>query len=290
VSFPFQAGFKRSAVGGLWAVVLLAMSSLAQTPPPHPVTAPEAPLLAFDAESKRYDAAPGESAARFTFNLTNVWTKEVVLHRVLADCGCATVDLPPTPWHLAPGAGGQVHAQMNLLAKMGLVTKHLTFFFSAGTNSFSNIVEIVAKIPLPPAQAAALSEQERQAAMAKALLNPQAIFHGDCSACHSAKGQNAYGEDLYAADCGICHESSRRASAVPDLHALRQPTDFDYWKTFIASGKPHTMMPAFAQAQGGPLSDAQVASLASYLNHTISHSLSPVVSNTAAASTRPINR
>ncbi len=261
------------------------MPLLAETTP-RDSSAPAAPVLAFDAKSKRYDAAPGESFARFTFNLTNVWTNEVVIHRVLADCGCATADLPPTPWHLGPGASGQVHAQMNLLAKMGLVAKHLTFFFSVGTNSFSNIADIVAYVPPPPALAASLSDHERQAAMAKALLHPQAIFHGDCAACHSARGQNAYGENLYAADCGICHESPHRASAVPDLHALKQPTDFAYWKTIIASGKPHTMMPAFAQAQGGPLSDAQITSLASYLNHIISHRLSPVATNTASASTR----
>jgi hypothetical protein len=35
------------------------------------------------------------------------------------------------------------------------------------------------------------------------------------------------------------------------------------------------MMPGFAVAQGGPLTDAQIVSLASYLNRTISHNLSP---------------
>ena len=120
---------------------------------------------------------------------------------------------------------------MNLLAKMGLVAKHLQFFLIAGTNNFTQIADIVAYVPPPPTLAASLSDHERQAAVAKALLHPQAIFHGDCAACHSTRGQNAYGENLYAADCGICHESAHRASAVPDLHALKQPTDFAYWKT-----------------------------------------------------------
>jgi mono/diheme cytochrome c family protein len=91
------------------------------------------------------------------------------------------------------------------------------------------------------------------------------------------------GQDLYAADCGICHESSHRARFVPDLHALKQVTDFDYWKTMISSGKPHTMMPAFAASQGGPLTEAQIVSLATYLNHTISHHLSAAISNVANA-------
>jgi hypothetical protein len=42
------------------------------------------------------------------------------------------------------------------------------------------------------------------------------------------------------------------------------------------------MMPGFAQGQGGPLSAAQIDSLAAYLNRTISHHLSS--SNSVAAS------
>jgi mono/diheme cytochrome c family protein len=42
----------------------------------------------------------------------------------------------------------------------------------------------------------------------------------------------------------------------------------------ITFGKPHTMMPGFARSQGGPLSDEQIASLAAYLNRTISHNFS----------------
>ncbi|HXR05755.1 MAG TPA: hypothetical protein VN765_00400, partial [Candidatus Acidoferrum sp.] len=61
------------------------------------------------------------------------------------------------------------------------------------------------------------------------------------------------------------HDSPRRASSVPDLHGLKKPTDLDYWKGIIVHGKPHTVMPGFAAAEGGPLSETQVSSLAAYL-------------------------
>jgi mono/diheme cytochrome c family protein len=128
-----------------------------------------------------------------------------------------------------------------------------------------------------------MSEAERTAARLKATADAQAIFKGDCAQCHADKGRNAFGQNLYVADCGICHESSHRDSKVPDLHALRQATDFDYWKTIITLGKPHTMMPAFAAAQGGPLTEPQIISLATYLNHTISHNLSSTMTNAANA-------
>ena len=57
------------------------------------------------------------------------------------------------------------------------------------------------------------------------------------------------------------------------------PTNLDFWKTMIAFGKPHTMMPGFARAQGGPLSDEQITSLAAYLDRTISHQFPPPATN-----------
>jgi mono/diheme cytochrome c family protein len=278
----------RCCLAWLLTAPLLAQNPASPNPASAGSTAPHPPVLAFDAQTKRYEAAPGESIAPFTYNLTNIWTNEVVIHRVQSSCGCTTAKLPFSPWRLAPGASGEVHAFMNLTAKMGLITKPLTFILSEGTNNLTQVVTLVVNIPLPPAMLGSLSGQERQAAMAQAQLNPQAIFQGDCASCHAAKGLNAYGQDLYAADCGICHESSRRASAVPDLHALKQPTDLDYWKILIANGKPHTMMPAFARSQGGPLSQEQITSLATYLDHTISHHLSPVLAHGAPAAKRAI--
>jgi mono/diheme cytochrome c family protein len=239
--------------------------------------APNEPTLVFDAETKQYDASPGEQIAPFTFNLTNVWTNEIVIERVHASCGCTTASLPANPWHIPPRGGGQVKAEVNLAGKMGLITKTLTFFckmppFAA---SFTRVVNLKVNIPPPPAVSGAMSAAERKAAMAKSAADAQAVFKGGCAKCHADKGRDAFGQNLYAADCGICHESSHRDALVPDLHALKQETDFDYWKTIITLGKPRTMMPAFAAAQGGPLTEAQIVSLATYLNHAISHNFSP---------------
>ena len=64
-----------------------------QRPQPGPVVpgqtpaVPSVPILVFDAETKQYDASPGEATAPFTFNLTNVWTNEIIIDRVQASCG-----------------------------------------------------------------------------------------------------------------------------------------------------------------------------------------------------------
>ncbi len=53
---------------------------------------------------------------------------------------------------------------------------------------------------------------------------------------------------------------------VPDLSQIKTPTGPAFWTTWITYGKPGSLMPAFSTAQGGPLSDLQIASLAAYLN------------------------
>ncbi len=233
------------------------------------------PKLAYDSQSKRYDAAPGEEYARYSFIITNVFTNDIVIDAISNSCGCTTVSLPRLPWRLAPNESGEIKAQIHLIGKTGLITKTMTNFYHTmpDKEKFVSVASLVVYVPPPPAARGKLSDEDRAAAMLKAKNDAQAIFSGDCAKCHADRGAEKYGQDLYAVDCGICHESSRRASSVPDLHALKQPTDFDYWKTVITLGKPHTMMPAFAESQGGPLTDAQILSLATYLDHTISHHL-----------------
>jgi len=257
-------------LGLLWLGV--ATGSLA-APPAQTNSTPDVPRLVFDAEAHSYQASPGELSAPFTINLTNVWTNDIFIDRATSSCTCTIAALPASPWLLKPHQSGQVHAQIKLTAKMGLVTKPVTFYYRVMPDNtiLNHSIDLTVNVPPPPAMTGKMSEADRLAARAKARADAQSIFQGDCARCHADKGRDAMGEALYAADCGICHESSHRESAVPDLHALKHPTDFDYWKTIITFGKPTNMMPAFAASQGGPLNEAQIASLANYLSHTISH-------------------
>ena len=102
--------------------------------------------------------------------------------------------------------------------------------------------------------------------MAAAKIDRQAVFKNDCATCHVKNGDGKYGQELYDADCAICHEANPRATMVPNLHALKVYTNDDFWRTWIAHGKPGSFMPAFSTPEGGPLSDMQIASLAAYLD------------------------
>ena len=242
-------------------------------PIPVPVIAqPAAPAnpgaLVWDSEQKEYKAKYGEAHVNFTFYLTNISSSEVVINSVRPSCGCTTAKLPPMPWHLTGGTNGQIDLTINLAGKSGTVVKSVTVDSTAGVKSLIIRVDIPTT---PPTNGLSgiRSETERAANMQSALADRQAIFKGDCAKCHVEPTVAKVGKDLYSASCGICHEAEHRATMVPDLKALPHPTNADYWKLMITSGKPGTLMPAFAIKEGGNLTDEQIASLVQYLVQTI---------------------
>ncbi len=260
-----KMNWRRAAA--VWLGGLAAAGGLPAQERPKPEGLPAGPTLVFDSETKEYHASAEEAEALFTFQATNVWTNTIVVQAVYASCHCTVATLPANPWILLPGASGPVTARVDLAdQEEGTVTKTLTVFTSVGERVLT--LKVAMPPPLRPA-GAPLTPAERKAAMGKAAADARAIFKGDCATCHVDKARGLLGKELYAAACGICHDSPQRASFVPDLHGLKPPTDLAYWRTIIARGKPHTVMPGFSGAEGGPLSEMQVSSLAAYLDKTM---------------------
>ena len=259
---------------------ILPLSTLAATNqptvspiPPEPVAQSTAPLptastvqaqlvaLAWDAESKDYNAKAGEGIASFVFYLTNISAAEVVISNVTTTCGCTVAQLPSQPWHLAPGTNGELKVTMNLAGKLGRVTKEVTVNSSAGTK----VLRVHVTIPAAPAAVTENARGDRAANMEAAKANRQAIFQGACLSCHVTKGVGKLGKELFVADCAICHDTPHRAAMVPDLRAPKSPRDQAYWANWITSGRAGSMMPAFGEKEGGPLSQVQINSLVTYL-------------------------
>ena len=227
--------------------------------------------LVFDATTKHYDAKLGDTSVAFKFNITNVWTNVITVDRVETSCGCTLAKLPANPWHIQPGEHGALDATLNLEGKAaGQLTKFVTLYLSAnGEFIGTRVATLKVTVPERPDanKLATMSESDRKAAMLLAKADPQKIFtDANCAKCHADRGRKmATGPELYSADCAICHDSPNRASFVPDLHALKVPTNLDYWTAILNYGKPNTMMPAFASFKGGPLNENQVHVLAGYL-------------------------
>jgi len=75
-----------------------------------------------------------------------------------------------------------------------------------------------------------------------AVTDFAALYSQNCAACHGANGQNGPAIDL----------------ANPEYQALVDDATLRKW---ISGGMPGTEMPAFAQSQGGMLTDAQIDAL-----------------------------
>jgi mono/diheme cytochrome c family protein len=159
----------------------------------------------------------------------------------------------------------EIPISMDLRGKTGVVTKGVTIYTDRG----QKVVLVKATI-LPGDNTMGALDRERNQQLA--LADPQAIFKGDCARCHVEPVIGKMGKELYTTACGICHEAEHRASMVPDLHALKVTPNEDYWRMFITQGKPGTLMPGFAQAKGGPLSEMQINSLVAYLVKEFPHS------------------
>jgi cytochrome c553 len=193
----------------------------------------------------------------------------VTILSVHPSCGCTTAELPPVPWTISPGTNAQIKVSVNLAGKNGMIFKTVNVSTDRGSKTLTLRINIL------PAPVPTMTDADRIRAQALAKVDRQAVFKNDCAVCHVKPGEGKYGKALFDAVCGVCHESPNRASMVPDIHALKIPTNEDFWRTWITHGKPGSLMPAFSSAEGGPLNDMQIASLAAYLNAAIPSKVAP---------------
>ncbi len=226
-------------------------------------------VLVWDNTMKETNAPANASSAYFVFSFTNVSPGNVVILNVHTSCGCTTAQLPPLPWTLPAGTNSQIGVNVNFAGKSGTLLKTVTITSDKGTQT------LMVKINILPPVTQTLTDADRARGIEISKADRQAVFRGDCATCHVKPGQGKYGKLLFDADCAICHEGEHRATMVPDLHAIKVPTNAEFWQTWISHGKPGSLMPAFSTTDGGPLSDMQIASLASYLNATIPSQVAP---------------
>jgi mono/diheme cytochrome c family protein len=195
---------------------------------------------------------------------TNCTPIPVTIIDVRPSCHCTTAQLPPLPWTIAPGTNGQIHLAVDVFpGQTGPLFKNVNVSTDKGYMTLMLHVNI-----LPPVMPK-LTEEERARDIAAAKIDRQAVFHGNCAQCHAKNIEGKYGKPLFDTVCAICHEAEHRVDLVPDLRNIKTQTNDEFWRTWIAHGKPGSLMPAFATSEGGPLTDTQIALLAAYLNTAI---------------------
>lgn len=233
-------------------------------PAPPPAAPGDDPALQVAPANQNYTAKAGETDALFNYKVTNVSSEELIIKDVVTSCGCSVPRLPSKPWKLAPGATGEFQINVDLRGKFGNLVKTATIETEKGVKQL--MLQI--SVPMPPA--VSTDPESRARNMQLAAGDRQAVFKGDCIRCHVTPASGQMGVLLYSAACGICHDAVHRNAMVPDLRELPHATNRDFWKSTIVAGKPNTLMPAFSADMGGPLTRAQIDSLADYLTQEFS--------------------
>jgi mono/diheme cytochrome c family protein len=282
---------------GLFAAGVKSTNGTVTTPPVYvpDVSQIDKPLpddvIAWDSLLLTTNVAAGQNEVHFIFGFSNIarnvdislvtnvttTTNSVTVTNVTAvtnsitpasvtildvhpSCGCTTAELPPTPWTIPPGAREQIPVTVNIEGKSGVLPKSI----NVSTDKGFKVLWMRITIVPPPIRI--MTDADRARGLAVAKVDRQAVFKGDCADCHIKQGEGKYGKALFDSVCAVCHEANPRATMVPDLHNLKVSTNDAFWRTWIAHGKYGSLMPAFSTADGGPLSDMQIASLAAYLN------------------------
>ncbi|MBI4787517.1 MAG: c-type cytochrome [Chloroflexi bacterium] len=98
-------------------------------------------------------------------------------------------------------------------------------------------------------------------------------------------GDISRGKQLYAQNCAVCHgdnaEGRIGARLAKDFPGIRVEATI---KQTISDGVPGSVMPAWATAKGGPLTDAQVDDLVAFIR-SLGHVAPPVPTGPATAIT-----
>lgn len=251
----------------IWAVGIAIGLGISVVPVHGQGSTGVATALLFDATTKEMRGPAGATNFTFSFAFTNSAPGPVVIDSVRTSCGCTVARVPSLPWSVAPGGAGEFSVVLDARGKRGTVTKSVFVNTSIGVKPLS-VRAFIEDASGAVGGAGGMDDRLRN--MQIAMADRYAVFRGDCASCHAKPSEGKHGPALYLAACGICHDSHNRASMVPDLKNLGHVTDREHWLRWITFGRHGSMMPGFAQSEGGPLTEAQVDSLADFLTKTIS--------------------
>jgi mono/diheme cytochrome c family protein len=162
---------------------------------------------------------------------------------------------------LHPGKTTYLHVGLDASLKLGKISK---------------TVDIYSDDPKAPHQVLTMKATSIAPKHAKThdgmvkVKDPLVLFKGDCASCHVQKGIGKMGEELFIADCGMCHGLQAEGGVAPRLNNvdMQNPMTRQYVEDVIRNGsKLNPSMPPYAKAKGGPLDDAQIESLLTYLTY-----------------------
>jgi len=100
------------------------------------------PLIVFEATTHDFGRVVQGERVTYGYKFRNEGTKDLLIVKVNASCGCTVVDYPDDP--IPPGEGGVLHVTFNSTAKKGYQNKKVTVM--ANTQPSNTILWVKANV------------------------------------------------------------------------------------------------------------------------------------------------
>jgi mono/diheme cytochrome c family protein len=200
---------------------------------------------------------PMDSKVKATYHLYNVGGKPLLIKGVDTSCGCTAAQ--PKRTHLRPGQQTPLEVTLDTSIKLGHVEKTITV-----ASNDPKTPELVLKLT------GVVFAPKTDVHGKIAVKDPLVLFRGECAECHVKKGIGKTGMALFRADCGMCHGAQAEGGVASGLlrYNYQDPAVAATMRKIIAEGMPNNPeMPPFSQAKGGPLTEAEIDSLMTFLRY-----------------------
>ncbi len=218
------------------------------------------PRITVDEVDYQFGQVPQDRAVEHVFKVLNTGTKPLVITRVSTSCGCTAAMMESSV--IDPGQTGRLRVSFNPHGQKQSVTRTVTIH-SNDPERPTLPIKISAQVAVP-------GESTKAPAPVKRAHPPEAKLElkAACLKCHGPGSPSQKGAKLFASACSACHGASGQGIAIdreiigPPLRLVSTTVKTPAGITqVIAAGTGHPRMPGYAKAYGGPLTDAQVASL-----------------------------
>jgi hypothetical protein len=207
-----------------------------------------APAIRFDHTTHDFGAIPSNLKQDFSWAYHNDGTGPLTIIAMNPSCGCTASVADPKS--VPPGGSGALKITYDPAGQAGSVRKTLTVV----TNDPQHPRTILTLL------ATVASADDEVLPNGHPRFAGQSLLMGACASCHAAPAQRKTGEALWDAVCAMCHgPTDERLGTFARTH------DDAALTLAIAYGTTNPKMPGFSGLMGGPLDEAQVASLVKFL-------------------------
>ena len=214
-----------------------------------------APSIRFDRTTHDFGTIPSDAKQAFTWAYHNDGTGPLTIIAMIPSCGCTVSAAEPKT--VPPGGSGALSVSYDPSGQSGDVRKSLTVVTNDPVHAHT-ILTIRAKV---------LANEVPTSSTGHPRFTGQSLLMGACAKCHAAPATGKTGASLWSAVCAMCHGETAEGASAPGLRAADYLASHDDASLVqaVAYGTANPRMPGFSNLMGGPLDDAQVASLVALL-------------------------